>query len=180
MNICLIEYRELRLGELYPCLLDRFERYQVTDRALYKENNRYAYREIHFIDHWAREKKTKVIQSMIDSMNEGGTVIGAFSEGNLKGFAALDNIPFGSKNQYLEMFLMHVSREMRGRGIGRRLFTLCCEKAREKSARKIYISAHPSAETQAFYSSVGCVSAEEINEEILAHEPLDIQMEFVL
>lgn len=59
-----------------------------------------------------------------------------------------------------------MSYEYRNYGIGKQLFYLCCEKAREKGAKKLYIRAHPSEETQNSYKSVGCVLAVEVNKGI--------------
>ncbi len=96
------------------------------------------------------------------------------------GFASVENKPLGSRNQYRELRYLHVSREHRGRGLGRQLFRLCCEAARQLGAEKLYIGAHPAVETQAFYASLGCVPAAEIVPEILALEPRDLQLECTL
>lgn len=65
-------------------------------------------------------------------------------------------------------------------GIGRGLFELITEKAKEMGARKLYISAHSSEESQAFYIKLGCHEAIEYNEKLVAEEPCDCQLEFVL
>ena len=44
----------------------------------------------------------------------------------------------------------------------------------------LYISAHSSKESQAAYRALGCSFAEEINEELAAVEPFDVQMEYRL
>ena len=49
-----------------------------------------------------------------------------------------------------------------------------------RRAKKLYISAHPSQETQAFYHTLGCVEAKEYNEEIAATDSGDCQLEYVL
>lgn len=105
---------------------------------------------------------------------------GAFLDGRLVGFGSLESAFFGSNNQYLEMTFMHVSREMRGSGIGKQLFALCTRDAKSRGVKKLHISGHPSLEAQAFYESLGCVPASEINEEVYAREPLDTQLEFIL
>ena len=69
---------------------------------------------------------------------------------------------------------------MRGRGIGKKLFEVCCEKAKLLGAEKLYIAAHPSVETQRLYKHMGCTLASEINAQILNKEPLDLQMERLL
>jgi len=65
-------------------------------------------------------------------------------------------------------------------GIGKRLFSLICRKAKEMGAKKLYISAHSSQETQAFYKTMGCIEAVEYNDELVAREPCDCQLEYKL
>lgn len=65
-------------------------------------------------------------------------------------------------------------------GIGRELFRLACEEAHKHGAKKLYISAHSSKESQSAYRALGCVEAEEIDPVIAENEPFDIQMEYRL
>jgi ribosomal protein S18 acetylase RimI-like enzyme len=74
---------------------------------------------------------------------------------------------------------MHVSYEYRGKGIGRKLFTLSLETMKNCVAKKVYIVANPSEESQAFYRAMGCVEAEEIIPE-LYDDSYDVHMEFAL
>ena len=67
-----------------------------------------------------------------------------------------------------------------GRKAGRVLFELAKAWAKARGAKKLYISAHSSVESQAFYKAVGCQDAAEINPEHAAREPHDRQMECVL
>ena len=67
-----------------------------------------------------------------------------------------------------------------GQGIGRELFRLACEQARIRGAQKLYLSAHSAEETQAFYRAMGCVEAAWYHPELVALEPCDCQMEFLL
>ena len=75
---------------------------------------------------------------------------------------------------------MHVSLEYRFKGIGKKLFKLCVNKAKQVNMEKIYISANDSEETQKFYLGLGCVDAMEINEKLAELEPCDRQMEYVV
>lgn len=86
----------------------------------------------------------------------------------------------GSHNQYIWLDMLHVSFEYRHHGIGRKLFNLAVEAARELHASKMYISAHSSEESQAFYRAMGCVHAMEVIPELFEAEPYDVHMEFVL
>lgn len=75
---------------------------------------------------------------------------------------------------------MQVSRPWRAQGMGKQLFGLACAVARALDVRKLYISAQPSEETQAFYRELGCVEAQEIDPVSAEREPLDVPLEYVL
>ena len=87
---------------------------------------------------------------------------------------------FGAHKEYVQLSSIHVSYKSRGRGIGKELFIIAIQEAKLLGAKKLYISAHSSEESQAFYKVMGCVEAEEYNEKIVSKEPYDCQLEFVL
>lgn len=175
------EVRSVELCDLEDECLESFDRYQTTRRTkVMNPDGDFVYADNAFIDDWDLKRKCEVVAELRSCLRSGGFVAGAFLKGSLVGFASVENSFFGSDNQYLEMPLIHVTKDLRGNGIGRRLFALCCDDAAKRGAGKLYISAHPSLETQAFYDSLGCVPACEINEEIYAREPYDIQLEFNL
>ena len=95
----------------------------------------------------------------------------------LKGFASVEPGPLGKDGAYRDLSSLHVSQELRGRGIGRRLFKLAREFAREQGAQKLYISAHSAVETQAFYRAMGCTEAQEYDPAHAQKEPCDCQLE---
>jgi len=96
------------------------------------------------------------------------------------GFASVESEFFGSQKEYLQLSSLHISYENRGMGIGKKLFSLACKKAKEMGAQKLYISAHSSEETQAFYKAVNCVKGVEYNPKLVAEEPCDCQLEYCL
>jgi N-acetylglutamate synthase-like GNAT family acetyltransferase len=75
---------------------------------------------------------------------------------------------------------LQVSYEYRHKGIGKKLFALCVDAAKKYEAEKLYISAHSSQESQAFYRAMRCVDTEEIIPELFEAEPFDVHMEYVL
>ena len=77
----------------------------------------------------------------------------------------------------MDLSSIHVSEDMRGRGIGRELFRIAKNWAKQHGAKKLYISAHSAVESQAFYRAMGCVEAQEYNPEHVAKEPCDCQLE---
>ncbi len=115
---------------------------------------------------------------MQKTVREGGVVYGAFDGDYLVGFFSIKNGLFGSRSGYLQLSNLHVSYEYRRKGIGKELFHLASQKAQEMGADKLYLSAHSSFETQAFYRSLGCVEALEYNHKLVAREPYDCQLEF--
>ncbi|MDE7266162.1 MAG: GNAT family N-acetyltransferase, partial [Lachnospiraceae bacterium] len=79
--------------------------------------------------------------------------------------------------KYLDLSSIHVSEDMRGQSIGKALFTAAKEWAKNKGARKLYISAHSAVESQAFYKAMGCVEAQVYNQKHVEAEPYDCQLE---
>lgn len=102
---------------------------------------------------------------------------GAFYEGTLKGFVSVEADIFGEEQGYMDLSSIHVSEDMRGKGIGKALFLAAKEWAKKKGAKKLYISAHSAVESQAFYKKMGCVEAEVYNMEHAEKEPFDCQLE---
>ena len=105
---------------------------------------------------------------------------GAFYQGMLKGFVSVESSLFGGAHRYLDLSSIHVSEDMRGRGIGRKLFDQAAAWAGQKGADKLYISAHSAVETQAFYQTMGCVEAQMYHEAHVEREPFDCQLEYGL
>jgi GNAT superfamily N-acetyltransferase len=107
-------------------------------------------------------------------------VYGAFEDNTLKAFTSVERGAFGSSKQYLDLTSLHVSEELRGKGIGRQLFNIAAAWAKDHGGRKLYISAHSSVESQAFYHAMGCMEAKEYSREHVEMEPYDCQMEYPL
>ena len=172
-------YRKLELEDCTGDLLNGFNRYQEVKRCYRRENGVWVLREIAFVEQWDKDEKLSKISRLSDNIAKGGSVHGAFA-GDLIGFSSVGNTLFGETREYLQMELLHVSYEFRGQGIGKELFFRVCDDARARGAKKLYISAGSSEETQGFYSSIGCVDAMKIEEELYAKEPFDRHMEFCL
>jgi GNAT superfamily N-acetyltransferase len=172
-----ISFKSLDLADLGKTFLETFNRYQVTNRVWYKENSEFMIKSDHFIDEWDDKKKRFVIEDLKQCLNKGGAVIAAYDDEGLTGFANVEAKLFGSNKEYVELPYIHVSYEKRGFGIGKELLSRCSMEARKLGAKKLYIAAHPSVESQAFYQAMGCESAAEINQYIVEKEPLDLQLE---
>ena len=64
------------------------------------------------------------------------------------------------------MTFLHVSHAYRKQGLGQRLFALTKAEARERGAKRLYISATPSENTIDFYRRLGCVVAQEVEPDV--------------
>lgn len=111
----------------------------------------------------------------------GGEAVGAFDDNNrLIGFATINREFFGEKFNYVLLDQLFISLDYRSKGIGKKLFMIIANKAKEWQADKIYICAGSAEETVAFYFAIGCKEAVEINKELFENDPRDFQLEFQL
>jgi len=110
-----------------------------------------------------------------------GEAIGAFDKsGKLIGFATINRKVFGETFNYVLLDQLFISLEYRNKGIGKKLFFIIADIAREWQADKIYICAGSAEETVAFYFAIGCHEAVEINKKLYESDPRDFQLEFQL
>ena len=158
-----------------------FLRHQVVKECWRKNsNNEYVLVTNEYVEDWDLYKRKEVARVILHKIAGKGFAYGAFCEEKVVGYILVSNEFFGSSDQYLELLLYHVSEPYRRCGIGKKLFELACNTAKEIGARKLYISAHSSKESQAAYQKLGCIEAAEINQVIAENEPYDVQMEFIL
>ena len=137
-------------------------------------------KDIAFIDDWSRDDYLKLVDDLKRTAREGGFVCAAFAGGVLKGFCAVDGVLKGSHGQYADLEAIHVSADMRGRGMGRELFSRAAQFARTLGAKRLYMSTHSAEESHAFYVAMGCAEADEYLREHVEAEPCDVQMQFEL
>jgi len=177
-----LEVKELTLDDLQLNLLQHFNRYQKVGRCWRLEGDKWVLKDIPFVEKWDTKLKEEIVtDDFVNCLKSGGFLWGVFNSDNqLIAFANISSNLFGCDNQYVQLIQLHVSYEYRGAGVGKNLFQLCSQKAKQLGAKKLYISAHSSEESHRFYESLGCVDAMEIDEKIAASEPYDRQMEFVI
>ena len=130
-----------------------------------------------FLHMVAQEEYQELGKLLRRTADKGGFVYAAFSENALKGFASVEAGLFGGEERYLDLSSIHVSEDMRGRGIGKALFAAAKDWARSQGAGKLYISAHSAVESQAFYQVMGCAEAKLYHMGHVAAEPYDCQLE---
>lgn len=124
-----------------------------------------------FEEHLERLEKT---------IDEGGIVIGAYTSERLVGIASVNRSQFGSRNKYILLDQLFITKDHRNQGIGKRLFVEAAEIAKDWDATKLYICAGSAEETIAFYRAIGCSDAEEIDQKLYDDDPRDMHLEFDL
>ena len=174
------EYRILKENEINRSLFNCFIRRQEVDLCLRRENGAWVVRSDPFVDDWSEEDYKVLIKCLKNTIASGGFVCGAFLNGELKGFVSVENGFFGGENKYYDLSSLHVSADMRRKGIGKALFLLAADWAKTGGAKKLYISAHSAMESQAFYRAMGCAEAAEYNKKHVEAEPYDCQLEYAL
>lgn len=172
--------KRLSIEDISEYMLKGYKRYHETKEVLYMTDEGLKKKKDSFIDDWTENDLVDKTRYFRYVLSKRGIVIALYTDEGIRGFSTVDPDRFGSGNQYCEMAYLHISRELRGRGLGRRLFEATVNAALMDDIPALYISTHPSVEAQAFYRGVGCVDAKEINPGILAREPLDIQLEYAI
>ena len=172
-----MQYREISVDEMNRELFQNFIRRQVVTKCWRKEDGEWKIKDVPFVDDWSEENYETLVSCLKNTILTGGFVYGAFSEEKLKGFVSVESTLFGGEQRYLDLSSIHVSEDMRGCGIGKVLFLSAKDWAKEKGAKKMYISSHSSIESQAFYKAMGCVEAEVYCQKHVEEEPCDCQLE---
>ena len=174
------QFRRLDNNNFTGNSLDDFVRHQTVTECWRKIDNEWKLVPNVFEENWSQEKCREIAEEVVHNISLDQTGFGAFDGERLIGFATVSHRIFGVTAKYVQLVCFQVSEEYRRQGIGRKLFSMVCEEARQLCADKLYISAHSSKESQAAYRALGCTPAEEINEELAAEEPFDVQMEYRL
>lgn len=176
----MITYRVLDKKEICRELFQDFIRHQTVTKCWRKENSKWIIRDAPFVDDWTEEDYQILIACLKNTLHSGGFVYAAFYNGKLKGFVSAEPEIFGGEQEYCDLSNIHISEDMRNQGIGRTLFLAAKEWAKQKGAKKLYISAHSAVESQAFYKAMGCVEAKVYNKKHVEAEPYDCQLECIL
>lgn len=174
-------YKELVMDELNHELFMDFDRYEEVHRAWrIREDGSEYLKDIYYEEDWDDNELLCICNELKSTLEKGGSVFAAFDESKLVGFASLGNEFFGSKDQYIQLSNLHITNNYRHKGIGKALFNMCTNKARELKASKIYISASSCENAQNFYRGMGCVLTKEVNKKLYNLEPFDCHMEYIL
>ena len=174
------QYKRLDNNNFTGNSLDGFVRHQTVTACWRKTDNDWKLVPNVYEENWSLEQRREIAEDVVHHMNLDQTGFGAFEGERIIGFATVSRRIFGVAARYVQLVCLQISEEYRRQGIGRKLFSMACEEARQLGADKLYISGHSSKESQAAYRALGCSFTEEINEELAAAEPFDVQMEYRL
>lgn len=173
-----ITYQRLNGSNFNPHSLDTFRRHQRVTECWRKISDRWQLVPMEFEENWDMATCREIAADVAAHMETDQSAFGAFAGEELVGFLTLSHKLFGTTARYAELVCFQVSEPWRGQGIGKALFHLAVREMEAIGAEKLYISAHSSRETQAAYKALGCVLVKEINREIAAGEPFDVQLEY--
>lgn len=171
--------RKLSRDDIKP--IWTIDRSEVIETVYYLEQDALVLRPEHYdVRGWpsgAAEKYTPLLEACYD---HGGWLYGLFDDQRLIGGAVLEGQFIGRHKDQLQLKFLHISRPYRNQGWGKKLFDLAIAEARQRGAKGLYISATPSEHTVGFYLRLGCRVTPEPDAELLALEPEDIHLEYVL
>lgn len=174
MNIRLLQRDEI-------LLIWQIDRREIIENVYYLRDGKLVLQSEHYdMQGWPPGEAEHYTPILLDCYDRGGIFWGAFENDKLIGVAILENKFIGSQHHTLQLKFLHVSRDFRKQGIASTLFRLAVEKAKAMGAKKLYISATPSEHTVNYYMRLGSVLATEIDPELLALEPEDIHLHYVI
>ena len=129
---------------------------------------------------WRPDAAATETAVLLDRFDRGGTFLGVFDADALIGMSVLESARVGRGRDQMQLPSIYVSRTYRGRGVGMQLFEAAVSLAREAGANGLYVSSAPTENTVDFYLNRGCVLAPEPDPALLAAEPDDIHLVYLL
>src|SRR5512139_1973590 len=117
----MINFRQLRREEIDQVwAIDRSE---VIDNVYSLEHGRLVLKPDYFdLKGWPHGEAEKYTPILLNCYDRGGWFYGVFDDSLLIGIAVLDSKPLGQNKNQLQLKFMHISRDYRGQGLGRKLF----------------------------------------------------------
>ena len=110
-------------------------RHQTVTKCWRKEEDKWIIKDVPFVDNWTEEDYQILVACLKNTILSNGFVYAAFYEGKLKGFVSVESEMFGDEQEYCDLSSIHISEDLRNRGIGRTLFLAAKEWAKQKSLR---------------------------------------------
>jgi len=146
----MITFRSLSRAEIPQVwTIDRSE---IIENIYLLENGKLVLKRDYFdAQGWPPGEAETYTPILLDCFDRGGWFTGAFEGGRLVAVAIMESKFIGKEKDQLQLKFLHVSNAYRRTGLGKKLFELARTTARERRAKKMYISATPSENTINFY-----------------------------
>jgi len=171
---------DVRIEELSAGELDRIREIDRSEQARFKyvyDHGELRPVEInHDIPAWSDAMVAELKEMLAPKLAAGGVLLGALDDERLVGAAVLGGERIGRRSDQLQMAFLYVSNGYRRRGVARALMDEVCRRARERGARRLYISAAETESAVGFYLDYGCRLAESVDPALFALEPTDIHL----
>lgn len=129
---------------------------------------------------WSEAYVAKEQKRLAAKLEHDGVFLGAFKDERLVGVGLLGGRYLGVNSNQLEVAFLYVSNGYRRRGIAKALMDELAERARQRGAEQLYISASETESAVGFYLGYGCKLADRVDPELYALEPRDIHLIFDL
>ncbi|TDQ36613.1 GNAT family N-acetyltransferase [Aureibacillus halotolerans] len=170
-----INIRDMEKEELHRIReIDRSEKVRLM--YVYEGGSLKTVEQNNDVPRWNEAQVEENIKMLAAKLEGEGKLVGAFDENLLVGIAVLGNTFIGEHEDELQMSFMYVSDQYRRQGIAKRLMDRVCELAKERGAKRLYISATETESAVGFYLNYGCTLASKVNEDLYSLEPEDIHM----
>ena len=170
-----IKYRQLQPSEYQR--INEIDASDFIKRAWRNVDGTMQWIELNFHEEGYPNGYENHLAALKQTFEGGGFAIGAFDDSRLVGFCSVNREIFGTQ-KYVLLDQIFISADHRGKGIGKKLFYLSAEKAKQWGANKLYICSSSSESTLAYYAALGCTNAQEINQELYESDTRDIQLEY--
>ena len=172
-----VKLRTLKKEELN--LIWSIDRSEEIHGMYHHENGELVLKPERFSLHgWPGDAAERSGPWLMEAFNREGFFKGAFVGSEIVGVVVLDSRLLGPERDMLQMMFLHVGKSRRKTGLGKRLFNIAVNRAREMGAATMYISSMPSENTVNFYRHMGCRVAEHPVQELFEMEPEDIHMKY--
>ena len=176
----MLQYRELTLEEAQRISEIDATHYIKNVWRKNKDTGEYYLKEINWTDEELPNGFEWHLRRFRGTLLSGGKAFGCLDGDTLVGYCTVDAEIFGEKERYVLLDQLFVSKDYRGKGIGKALFMMCVQQAVSFGAEKLFLCAGSSENTIAFYDRLGCKAAAERNQRLYEEDPRDIQLEYVL
>jgi len=174
-----MKYRTLREDELNKIWqIDRSE----FVRTIYIQNEMdLTEKDINYENKgWPPEEENIYPSILEECFQCGGYFLGAFENETLRAIVVLDNKFIGLKKDQLQLKFLHIDKAFRKRGLGKILFNRVVKEAKNRGAKKLYISSNENKNTVEFYRHLGCKLTTDKDEDLFELEPKDIHLEYAI